>query len=103
MQSPSTLNFSFPYVDKVIHFVCYFIFSLVLYLYSIATILGKEESKFRFIFVLGIGSFIGLSLEIAQAQFTLDRLGEWTDFCFNSIGLISAFLMMESLKHKSVL
>lgn len=62
-----------------------------------------KSTKLRFLFVIGFGSFVGCFLEIVQANFTQNRLGEWADVGMNSIGLISAFLMMESLKRKSVL
>lgn len=101
---PTTLsNYHFPYEDKVLHFACYFVFSIVLSLYSMGFKWVDKSIKLRFLFVIGFGSFVGCFLEIVQANFTQNRLGEWADVGMNSIGLISSFLMIESLKRKSVL
>lgn len=99
----STTSYNFIYQDKFLHFGCYFVFSVVLYLYSMGHKLPYKLIKLRFLFVVGFGSFVGCFLEIVQANFTQNRMGEWTDVCMNTIGLISAFLMMKSLKRKSVL
>jgi VanZ family protein len=99
----SNTSYDFLYQDKVLHFGCYFVFSVVLYLYSMGHKLRYKLIELRFLFVVGCGSFVGCFLEIVQANFTQNRMGEWTDVCMNTIGLISAFLMMESLKRKSVL
>ena len=103
MDGASSPFFSFLHSDKIIHFMCYFILSMLLFMYSIANIWGRESSKIRFVFVFGIALFVGLCLEIVQANFTADRSGEWADLLMNILGSVFAIFILESLNYKSVL
>ncbi len=86
------VDFVIPYLDKIAHFVFYFV----------ATVLGclfvRERTRGRVQFqktLILMGSFIvlyGIFIEILQALYTVERTGELMDFAANLLGVLFALL-----------
>jgi VanZ family protein len=89
--------FSFPQVDKGVHFGMYFTFSLVL-VYDIF----KAKTGFTFIKIYFISGIMAVSyggiIELAQWLFTKTRSGDLYDFLFDLAGALFAVFTWSVLK-----
>lgn len=86
-----------PYLDKLIHFLFYFV----------ATFLGcffiRERTRGKFSYrpaLVYTGIFMtlyGLAIEIVQSVYTLERSGEILDFTANLTGVFAALILVNYL------
>jgi len=79
--------FSMPHFDKLVHFIFYFVFALLL-IKPYFTIL-KRAYLLSFLTALTISGCI----EILQATLTKQRHGDWFDFLANLTGIVVALLL----------
>jgi VanZ family protein len=75
-------------VDKVVHFLMYFIFS-ILGCWAIKT----EIHQSRIWFILPITIGWGLFMELMQLEMHLGRSFSWYDMLANSVGVITGILI----------
>tara|TARA_Y100000385_G_C13018813_1_gene605170 strand:- start:253 stop:633 length:381 start_codon:yes stop_codon:yes gene_type:complete len=89
--------------DKLIHFLFYAIFAVLLYMPI------RINTKRAYSFVLtGVivfltGFFLGSIIELVQHLVIDGRFGEYLDLLANTLGIVTALLICEILKRKSVL
>lgn len=88
-----------PYKDKFVHFVFYFLFT-ILWFRTIDEILPRQAllKKLRNVFLL---SFVyGVGIEICQGLFTKTRSADIFDVIANSIGGLTAVLLLYYYKNR---
>lgn len=78
------------YSDKYVHFTFYFVLTILLFL---NVIVKNNFCKAIFISIL-IAVFYGIVIEGMQEAFTSTRKAEWGDVMFNSLGSLSAALVL---------
>lgn len=79
----------FPHFDKLVHFMMYFGFCTVLWFEYYHSHPDIVRSKLFWGAIIGPILFSG-ALEIAQSTMTAHRSGDFLDFLFNTLGVISA-------------
>ncbi|OFX19933.1 MAG: hypothetical protein A2041_01840 [Bacteroidetes bacterium GWA2_31_9b] len=95
ISSSSELNkipfLSIPNIDKIIHFMLYFILTVLLFssMYKTNSTLVSSKKIIALICVFGYGLF----LELMQFVVTLDRSAEYLDFISNCLGAICGFFL----------
>lgn len=77
-------------IDKIIHFVFYFVF-VFLWIKSINPI-----SIYYFLIVVLIAIILGITIEFLQEKFTQNRVFDWYDILANSMGAITSFILIKS-------
>ena len=78
------------HIDKLWHFCAF----------SILSLLAAYASRTwrQYYSLLAIGFALGIAIELAQANFTNHRLGEWQDQFANSVGLLWVCILAQSNK-----
>lgn len=76
--------------DKYVHFTFYFVLTILLFL---NIIVKSNFCKTIFISIL-IAVFYGIIIEGMQEAFTIARRAEWGDVMFNSLGSLTASLLL---------
>ena len=76
--------FYFPYFDKIVHFVMYFIFSFVLFVDL--TNNTRLQKKQIFLIILLLSFIIGGIIELIQNYFIPMRSGDWFDLLADLTG-----------------
>jgi VanZ family protein len=77
--------------DKGIHFLMYFFFHLLLYLFF-ETRKKKVPHSMQYSFIIAV--LVGGTLELVQYYFVPNRFGEWLDFVANSIGSLLSVIFI---------
>ncbi|WP_353078293.1 VanZ family protein [Flavobacterium sp.] len=80
----------FENIDKIIHFVFYFVF-VFLWIMSL-----KHISLRYFLIVLFIALLLGISIEFLQEKYTKNRAFDWYDIVANALGAITSFILVKS-------
>ncbi|UUC46690.1 VanZ family protein [Flavobacterium cerinum] len=82
-----------PYKDKFVHFVFYFLFT-ILWFRTIDEIVPRQAllKKLRNVFLLGF--VYGAGIEICQGLFTKTRSADIFDVLANSVGGLTAVLLL---------
>jgi len=83
--SPNVPKITFQYKDKVVHFIFYFVF---VYFWA------KSLKNIRFnytLIILVLALILGITIEVLQENFTVNRTFDWYDILANSIGAIASF------------
>lgn len=93
---------SFKYTDKVVHFVFYFVMTLLLMRFFY-----RETAWFKRFYSGAICAFlvvfsIGLVVEYLQKYLTISRRFDMQDVYFNSFGIVIALLFMKLKKSKKL-
>ena len=88
--TPSLPIIPFENIDKIIHFVFYFVF-VFLWIMSL-----KHISLRYFLIVLFIAIVLGISIEFLQENFTQNRAFDWYDIVANALGAITSFILVKS-------
>ena len=84
-----------PYIDKIVHFVMYFIMMSVL-----ITEHWKTIRNIRQIFLLAvIPMSYGILMEILQATVTSTRSGSFFDALFDCLGILASILLWVTIKY----
>lgn len=83
----STGMFNIPYFDKILHFTAYFLF-----VFFWINALNNNSSQKLVIQTVIVGVLLGVGVEFAQMNFTLDRHYENLDIIANIIGSIGGGL-----------
>ncbi len=78
-------------IDKVAHFIMYAGFCAVLWFEYLRSHRVLNYKKI-FLWAVVCPIFFSGFMEIAQGLFTKDRSGDWFDFLFNFLGVVSAAL-----------
>lgn len=74
-------------MDKVVHFILFFVFSLFM-IYDLINIGNyKIQKKNLFLIVISVGVFVALITELTQHYVILSRTGSIFDFIFNLTGI----------------
>ncbi|MES2240375.1 MAG: VanZ family protein [Bacteroidota bacterium] len=85
-----------PYIDKCVHFVFHFVFSILWFLVLEFYFKDQKPSK-----LLGIVFFMslsfGITIELFQTYFTVTRNGDVLDVLANSSGALLAILVLTFL------
>ncbi len=77
----------FKHMDKVVHFILFFVFTLVLITDLAKGIYPEFIQKFDWLIAVGLGIFIGMSTELIQYFFILGRTGSVYDFLSDISGV----------------
>ena len=78
-------------LDKLIHFIFYFILVLLM---SIGFRLKKNEPFYKSsVWIVGIGIFIGWSIEYLQGNYITNRYFDYLDIIANSLGTIVGMIV----------
>lgn len=89
--------------DKFIHFLFYAVFAVLLYLPIRISTKRAYSFVLTFVIVLLTGFFLGSFIELVQHLVIDGRFGEYLDLLANTLGIVTALLICEILKRKSVL
>ena len=79
----------FKHMDKVVHFILFFFFTLFLITDLAKGLYAELFRKVNWIVTIGIGVFIGMSTELIQYFFILGRTGSVYDFLADTSGVIA--------------
>ncbi|MGM0503832.1 MAG: VanZ family protein [Bacteroidota bacterium] len=90
--------FNFPYIDKVMHMILYFVLSLT-FLASFIRSGKRTKSDHMIITFVWVVSY-GILMEVFQFYFTQTRSAEILDILANTSGCIFALLLYPYLKKK---
>lgn len=90
---------SIPYLDKIVHFVMYFVFSL-LFLFEkfVSDIKNRKNPLKSYITTIVLTLVIGGLIEIIQSDFTSYRSGEIMDLYSDVAGAVSAIAVTELIR-----
>lgn len=88
---PKTLFDDVNNFDKLVHFVMYFGFCLILWLEYFLTHTKISTAKIIWGAIFAPIAFSGF-VELGQEYLTAHRGGDWLDFFFNSLGVVGATL-----------
>lgn len=83
--------FRIPYIDKIIHFVWYYVLFIAWYSYILKINVRFLKVRYRLFLIIAIMSF-GLVIELFQQYVFVKRSAELSDFIADSLGVITAFL-----------
>lgn len=75
--------------DKIVHFVFYFVFATVWFLYNLSK---TKEKKYQKIFIFSVS--YGILMELCQAWFTTARTADWLDIVANTTGTLFGLALM---------
>lgn len=81
-------HYSFGNADKLVHFVLFFIFTVLLYF---------TRNKITRIYLIGVPVFTGILIEILQHLTGLGRTFEWMDILADTLGILLAYLFLRIL------
>lgn len=85
-----------PYFDKIVHFLMYFVFSLLFLYENFHSNIEKKRKPIKIYFVtIFLSLIIGGIIEIVQSDFTTYRSGDILDWFFDMAGSISAIVIAE--------
>jgi len=88
------IKIDIPHLDKIVHFMMYFIYTLLLHIET------KKINKKSAIALIALYSIsFGLLMEFCQTYLFSYRSGEFFDFIFNTLGVLSAIAIYPKL-HK---
>ena len=87
--------FSFPYLDKIVHFIMYAILSFLLY-QAILRFHGISERIRVLVITIIITVVYGGLMELVQLKYIPSRLGDLLDLASNAAGCICGILLFES-------
>lgn len=91
-----------PYFDKIVHFLMYFIFSLMFLYENFHSNIEKKRKPIKIYFVtIFLSLIIGGIIEIVQSDFTTYRSGDILDWFFDMAGSISAIIIAELFRRAS--
>lgn len=87
-------------MDKIVHFVFYFVFTtlLVLVLKYEAVFLKNTTKVYLFAFFCSL--LLGVMIEGLQSELTITRKGDVFDVLFNTFGTVVAILLMMILARR---
>lgn len=88
--TPSLPKINIINIDKIIHFLFYFVF-VFLWIKS-----SKNISLHYFLIVLILAIFLGISIEFLQEYYTQNRTFDWYDIVANVLGAIISFILVKS-------
>lgn len=91
--------FVIPHFDKIIHFSMYFTMAFFL---MFEYYLHHKHKITHIIQILLIPLFWGAAMEIAQLLLTNYRSADWWDMVANSIGIITAYFAVYTLRHNKL-
>ena len=77
-------------LDKSIHFILHFVFTLLWYLYVKSTM----KIKWNIAFVVLLDVVFGSLIEVGQAFFTITRKADVLDVLANSFGTVAAVIVI---------
>ncbi|WP_405239484.1 VanZ family protein [Capnocytophaga canimorsus] len=98
--SKETVSSFIPHLDKVAHFVFYFVFTLLLVLALKKELLFFNKTLSVYTFA-GIVAFVwGVSMEILQKTITNTRSADVFDVLFNTFGIVVALIFTTRLTSK---
>ncbi|WP_353168072.1 VanZ family protein [Flavobacterium sp.] len=86
---PSLPSIPIENLDKIIHFIFYFVF-VFLWIMSF-----KNISLRYFLIVLFIALLLGISIEFLQKNYTKNRAFDWYDIVANTLGAITGFILVK--------
>jgi VanZ family protein len=85
---------SFPYEDKVVHFLMYFGLAFVLLGNSIIRLgITSMQHRKRWLWIIGIPVLWGGCMELLQQFCTTSRSGDWLDELTNTLGATTGFFV----------
>lgn len=89
------VNAGIQHTDKIGHFVAYFLFTVIWFVYYIFQDSKERVSLYKKLLQVFLGGFFfGLLMEACQMLFTTSRQGDWLDVLANTSGIIFASLVM---------
>lgn len=95
-ESPVSVSIKIPHVDKIVHFVFYFVF---VFLWSKATETKQQLNLFTIVLIAII---YGIIIEALQGLVTETRNADILDIVANSIGALLAMLLLRGFKNKTL-
>ena len=88
-EAPSVPKITFQYKDKVAHFIFYF----VLVYFWIKSFKNIRLNYILIILILAI--VMGVTVEVLQENFTINRTFDWNDILANSLGATASFIYVK--------
>lgn len=85
--------------DKWVHFVFYAIFSFLLYFPLKVYTINRTIVVSKWLLVLIVSTTIGILVEVIQHNFIEGRYGEGLDVLANTLGVITALIVVKTIKH----
>ena len=85
-----------PYFDKIVHFLMYFVFSLLFLYENFHSNIEKKKKPIKiYLVTIFLSLIIGGIIEIIQSDFTTYRSGDILDWYFDMAGSITAIAIAE--------
>jgi len=91
------LDMEIPHLDKVVHFIFYFVASILACFFIRERSAGNIPFKKALLFSALFLAIFGLIIELLQAYLILDRSGEFLDLTANLTGVLLGLLMVNAL------
>lgn len=97
------INFNIKGSDKIAHFLAYFIFTLVWFMFWFFS--KKSTTKFsKHLVKASVICFCyGLLMEVLQGLLTTYRSSEWFDVLANTSGIIFAVIILKLIENKLII
>lgn len=92
MDTDGLPSVSIPHADKYVHFVEYFVFFVVWFMYLYTTY--KKSFLLTSFFAFLTVVFFGIIIEVLQGTLTDHRTFDWGDVLFNSLGALTSFVLL---------
>lgn len=92
MPENENIKFDIPYLDKVVHFMMYFIYT------SLLLAENKTQKKSTIAIIVLYSVFFGALMEVLQYKLFTYRSGDIFDMLFNTIGVMIALLLIKKIR-----
>ena len=97
---PQNNLFDFPFLDKVVHLVMFFLLSS-LFCFPFVTAAFKKEDLKKLFNKIGLGViFYGIVMEFIQKYFVTNRSFEVVDIAFDTLGSIVGIMVVRRYSQK---
>ena len=96
------IDIKVPFIDKAVHFVFYFVATILACMFVRERSGGKFPFRSTLIYTTFFMLLYGAIIEVIQAVYTIERSGEIGDFAANSAGILLAlFIVSKSFSPNS--
>ncbi|WP_158657074.1 VanZ family protein [Maribacter cobaltidurans] len=92
--------FNVPHVDKLVHFIFYFIMVILGFLALRNDFKHRFSLKRTLLWIVLFSIIYGIIIEVLQYTITVDRQGDILDALANSLGAFMGLLLVKSTKYR---
>lgn len=89
-----------PYLDKVAHFIFYFVLTILFFLTLKRESNCVKKMNYIYVFTFIFAFLIGIAVEIMQETLTTTRSADFYDVLFNTFGIVVALSVVKIINKK---